>query len=324
LVRQLLTFARQETVSPKTMDLNRAIDDLLVLRKELVDDSVRLTWAPGPETPLIKADPGQIEQILEQLVRNAQEAVLLGGHGHPATPEIRISTGHRIVDEETSRRYLSVAPGVFARIEVTDNGCGLAEHLAPLIFEPFFTTKQDSMSSGLGLSTVEGIARQNGGFVEVVSVLGKGSSFQVSLPSQTTLATAPPPRAEAVLTQGREKTVLLVDDEPALLRLCKRRLTRLGYHVLDAEGPGQALEVAVSHPGPIDLLLSDVMMPEMNGRELAQALQEARPGLPAIFMSGYAADVLARSGVLPPGIHFLAKPFSDQELQEKLGTVLGV
>lgn len=330
LVKQLLAFARQETIVPKTLSLNQSIDDLLKLRQELSDEKVRLTWAPGPENPMIKADPGQIQQILEQLVSNARDAVLQSGGG-----EIRISTSRRMVDEETSRRHDSVEPGLFANLEVSDDGIGLDEELASHIFEPFFTTK--SSGSGMGLSTVEGIVGQNGGFVEVSSERGKGSSFTISLPLKEEASgeqpsplikekpspLGPPSTTPPARASGPEAhTVLLVDDEPGLLQLCKRRLQKMGYKVLVALGPHEAIEVARAHSGKIDLLLTDVMMPNMNGRELSVRLQEMRPGLEAVFMSGYAAEILSENGMLDQGVHFLAKPFGDAELREKLATLL--
>jgi signal transduction histidine kinase/ActR/RegA family two-component response regulator len=340
-VRQLLAFARQEASSPTTLDLNRAIEDLLRLRKELVDEKIRLTWNPGPETPLVKADAEQIHQVLEHLVSNAQEAVLQAQGG--SAPEIHISTRQRIVDEQTSRRHLRVTPGLFAHIEVTDNGPGLEQQVQPRIFEPFFSTK-DEPGSGLGLSTVEGIVSQHGGFVEVVSVPGRGSSFQVALPSQEDdwpeqrapsgqaeqrfgSLGAPPEKAPSPLLAAQPgplptATVLVVDDEPALLRLCHRRLQRLGYRVLEALGPLAALEVARGHPGPIDVLLTDVMMPDMNGRQLSEQLSELRPETATLYMSGYAAEILAQSGALDASVHILAKPFDEAELQAKLAEVL--
>jgi signal transduction histidine kinase/ActR/RegA family two-component response regulator len=328
LVRQLLAFSRQETISPKTLDLNSAIEDLLKLRKELEDERIRLTWTPSPETLLIKADPAQIHQILDHLVSNARDAVLRSGDENGG--EIRISTGQRIVDEETSRRHSSVTPGLFAKIEVSDTGCGLDQEMAPKIFEPFFTTKQTG--SGMGLSTVQGIVGQNGGFVEVISEPGKGSSFQIALPSRRLDDSVEHPVSgptsagptDEVSGTPRPRTVLLVDDEPGLLKLCERRLLRLGCQVLVAHGSNAALDLARSHPGQIDLLLTDVMMPDLNGHELCLLLREIRPEMSALFMSGYAAEILTQNGMLDAGVHFLPKPFAEAELREAMRKALAL
>ncbi len=326
LVKQLLAFARQDTIVPKTLGLNQAVDDLLKLRQELANQKVRLSWTPDPQEPRVKADPAQIHEILEQLVNNARDAVLEGGGG-----EIRIRTGQRLVDATTARRYVSVEPGMYAALEVSDDGVGLDEELASHIFEPFFTTK--GPGSGMGLSTVEGIVGQNGGFVEVSSRPGQGSSFTISLPLRgeesgeqpslpPTASSNPSGPSNPSLGEEDGYTVLVVDDEPGLLQLCKRRLQKMGYHVLVAAGPFEALEVARSHPGVIHLLLSDVMMPGMNGRELSGQLKEIRPDMSAVFMSGYAAEILSQNGMLDEGVHFLPKPFGDKELREKLTALL--
>lgn len=315
LVRQLLAFARAHTISPRTFDLNSTIDELLDLRKELVDERIRLTWTPDPQTPLVKADPAQVKEMLAHLVSNARDAVLQERASGRAG-EIRISTSPRIVDEETCRIHSGISPGVFANIEVSDNGCGLDESLGPKIFEPFFTTKK--AGSGMGLPTVEGMAEQNGGFVEVVSVPGKGSSFRVVLPSPQSQESVVPTSTQAAGDAGSPRTVLLVDDEASLLTLCKRRLQRLGYEVLVAQRPATALEMVAEHPRPIEILLTDVQMPGMNGLELSRKVHEMRPEIATVFMSGYTASLLSESGQLDSETIFLSKPFSEAELGQAL------
>lgn len=321
LVRQLLAYARQETISPETFDLNSTIEELLQLRKELVDERIRLTWTPGPETPLVKADPSQVKEILAHLVSNARDAVLLD-HPRDEVGEIRISTGSRIVDEETCRLHIGVSPGVFANIEVSDNGCGLSEHLAPRIFEPFFTTKK--AGSGMGLPSVEGMVEQNGGFVEVVSVPGKGSSFSVMLPSPSTHSDIPARAAKIPIpVTGRPLRVLLVDDELSLLHLCQRRLQRMGHHVLVADNPQTALMIVAEHLAPIDVLLTDVQMAGMNGLELSQKARRIRPEIAIVFMSGYTASLLSETGQLDPETIFLPKPFHEADLRRAIERAVG-
>lgn len=315
LTRQLLAFARRQTIVPQVLDLNDTIAGMLKMLGRLIGENIDLLWKPAGQMWSVNMDPAQIDQILANLVVNARDAI--SGVG-----KIVIETGQVTFDEAYCETHAGFIPGSYVLLAVNDNGCGMDRAVQEQIFDPFFTTKPQGKGTGLGLATVYGIVKQNHGFINVYSEPGNGTSFKIYLPrhasDHASIRLMPAPPAPPTGTE----TVLLVEDEAGLLELAARLLERLGYTVLAAENPIQAIELAETHVGAIHLLLTDVIMPEMSGRDLWQRLETIRPGLKCLFMSGYTANVIAHHGVLDPGVHFLQKPFSRQVLAMKLREVL--
>ncbi|MFZ1642950.1 MAG: GAF domain-containing protein [Candidatus Contendobacter sp.] len=315
LTRQLLAFARKQTIAPRVLDLNDTIAGMLKILGRLIGEDIALLWKPANSLWPVNVDPAQIDQILANLVVNARDAI--AGVG-----KIIIETGRADFDESYCETHPDFIPGRYVLLVVSDNGCGMDKEVLAQLFDPFFTTKPQGRGTGLGLATVYGIVKQNHGFINVYSEPGQGSTFRIYLPRHAAdQAGASPTPAPAIAPTGAE-TVLLVEDEAALLKLGKLLLERLGYTVLAAGSPNQALELAGAHAGVIHLLLTDVIMPEMSGRDLWQRLGALRPGLKCLFMSGYTANVIAHHGVLDDGVHFLQKPFSREALANKLREVL--
>jgi PAS domain S-box-containing protein len=313
LTRQLLAFARKQTIAPEVLDLNKTVAGTLKMLRRLIGEEIELVWNPGEGVWPVKVDPGQIDQVTANLSVNARDAI-------EGVGSITIETDNACLSETWCAGRVDATPGDYAVLAVSDSGGGIDQSLLTHIFEPFFTTKDEGQGTGLGLATVYGIVKQNDGHIEVESEPGRGSVFTIYLPRHIgktdQLDTGGQPDA-----RGHE-TVLLVEDEQALLKLGRDLLERLGYHVLNASTPGEAIEVAEKHTEPIHLLMTDVIMPEMNGRDLAAQLQGIRPNLKALFMSGYTADVIARHGVLNEGVHFIQKPFTVKVLAEKVREAL--
>ncbi len=313
LTRQLLAFARRQTVSPKTLDLNESIEAMLSMLRRLVGERVSLDWRPAADVWPVRLDPSQLDQVVTNLCVNANDAISGSGTVTIETDAVRI-------DEAFCQNVTDAKPGEYVRLSVVDDGRGIDADLLPNIFEPFFTSKTGG--TGLGLSTVYGIARQNGGFVTVSSELGEGASLSLYLPR----ADAEPSRPKAPDMQPRLQlgggTVLLVDDEPALLRLGKKLLESLGYQVLAACGPTEALEHAKCPPGSLQLLMTDVVMPGMNGLKLAERIREMHPDVRCVFMSGYASELSSHRGDSSGAVHCLPKPFLREELASKLQQAL--
>jgi CheY-like chemotaxis protein len=316
ITRQLLAFARKETISPVALDLNDTVEGMLKMLRRLVGEDVEIAWHPGPRLPPVLMDPSQVDQLLANLCVNARDAIADVGR-------ITISTEERRLDGATALENADASPGEYVVLAVTDTGCGMDAEIRRLIFEPFFTTKGPGRGTGLGLATVYGIVRQNGGFIDVSSEPGKGSSFRIHLPRHTgALAPAHAAEVASPLPAGRGETVLVVEDEEAIARLVTRVLAELGYRVLTAHSPSEALRAADAQPGEISLLLTDVVMPEMNGRDLAERLAVTHPGLRTLFMSGYTADAIAHRGVLEAGLRFLQKPFLPEDLAARVREAL--
>ena len=313
LTRQLLAFARKQTIAPKVLDLNEMVDGMFKMLKRLIGENVDLAWTPGAELWPVKMDPSQIDQILANLCVNARDAVGEAGG------KVIIATGNVVVDKDSCQEHPELEPGKYVRLVVTDNGCGMNLDTQGHLFEPFFTTKGFGESTGMGLSTVYGIVKQNHGFIYVSSEPGKGSTFTIYLPRHRDAAAQL--TADAPAARGHE-TVLLVEDEATILNLTRKMLERQGYTVLAAGSPGEAIRLAREHAGEIHLLLTDVVMPEMNGRDLAKNLLALYPRLRRIFMSGYTADIIAHHGVVENGVFFIPKPFSGQELTAKIREAL--
>ncbi|MCX6358475.1 MAG: transporter substrate-binding domain-containing protein [Armatimonadetes bacterium] len=303
LTRQLLAFARRQTIAPAVLDLNAEIGRMLKMLRSLIGEDIELVWKPGDGLWPVKADPSQIDQVLANVSVNARDAM-----GGPGT--LTVETANVTVDAATASKHGDALPGDYVALTLTDTGRGMDADALQHIFEPFYTTKGVGEGTGLGLATVFGIMQQNGGFVSVSSTPGSGTTLRMHFPREAHEAPEAPPPTAAAERPGGGETILLVEDERAIRLSTKRLLERLGYLVLVADAPGEALKVALACAGVIDLLLTDVVMPEMTGRELAARLVEQRPGLRCIFMSGYTANVIAQHGVLDEGVRFLPKPFT--------------
>jgi len=316
LTRQLLAFARKQTVLPRVLDLNRTIDGMLGMLRQLIGESLELAWLPGSGAGCVLMDPSQIDQVLVNLCLNARDAVT--EHGR-----ITIETAHSELDPEYCASRAGFVPGIYEVLTVTDDGVGMGPETLAHLFEPFFTTKQEGQGTGLGLATVYGIVRQNNGFINVYSEPGRGTAFRIYLPTCAGEATPGPANRENHPPEATpEETILLVEDEPLIREIACKMLRRLGYQVLVAETPTEANRLATEHEGPIHLLLTDVVMPRMSGRDLANRITALFPSIRLLFMSGYTANVIAHHGVLDPGVHFLQKPFSLQELATKVRQAL--
>ena len=316
LTRQLLAFARQQTIAPRRLDLNEAVGHSLQMLRRLIGENIELTWRPTAAPQPIEADPAQIGQVLVNLCVNARDAIAESGR-------IEIETDAATLDAAFCAGHSGAVAGEYTRLTVRDTGCGMDAETLAHAFEPFYTTKPTGGGTGLGLSTVYGIVKQNAGYIDVASAPGQGTKVDIYLPRSEAPAPAMPIPAAPAPAADNVQTVLLVEDEPAILAVAAQMLSTLGYVVRAAHTPAEAIRVAKEHPGPIHLLLTDVVMPGLNGRDLARTLTDLRPGLRALFMSGYNADVIARNGILDPQLPFVRKPFTRDELAAKIREVLG-
>jgi two-component system, cell cycle sensor histidine kinase and response regulator CckA len=316
LTRQLLAFARKQIISPKMLDLNDTIEKALKMIRRLIGEDISLEWLPDKNLWPVKMDPSQVDQIMTNLCINAKDSITDKGM-------ITIKTGTAFLDIDDCLKYPECVPGEYVMLEVSDNGCGMNKDILDNLFEPFFTTKDISKGTGLGLATVFGIVKQNKGFIIVNSEPGQGATFKIYLPNSREEAVIKNDAANdfQVNLKGSE-IVLLVEDEPAVLKIEKAKLQLLGYNVLAAESPMDAIRLAKGYTETIHLLISDVVMPDMNGKELAEQLKLIHPELKCLFMSGYTADVIARKGLLEEGVNFVSKPFSIDDLALKVREIL--
>ncbi|MGD9973141.1 MAG: PAS domain S-box protein, partial [Desulfatirhabdiaceae bacterium] len=316
LTRQLLAFARRQTIEPKILNLNQVVADMLKMLQRLIGEDITLTWLPATELWTVKIDPSQVDQIMANLCVNARDAIRGVG-------KVTIETGNTVFNADYCRDHAGFIPGDFVMIAVSDNGSGMDQETLANLFEPFYTTKDIGQGSGLGLATVYGIVKQNNGFINVYTEPGDGSTFKIYLPVH----------AQPVVTQQKEdlqkttpkgnETILVVEDETAILKMTRMMLERLGYTVLAASTPNEAIRIVEeSGLNAIHLLMTDVVMPEMNGRDLSKRLLGLSPNMKCLFMSGYTANVIAHHGVLDAGVHFINKPFSRQDLSIKIREVL--
>jgi len=315
ITRQLLAFARKQTIAPVALDLNKIVESMLRMLRRLIGEDIDLAWRPGSDLWPVEMDPSQVDQILANLCVNARDAI----HG---VGRVTIETGITTFDAAYCADHLGFIPGDYVLLAVSDDGCGMDRATIEKIFEPFFTTKGIGQGTGLGLSTVYGIVKQNNGFINVYSEPGKGSTFKIYLARHTELAVESPQIAPLCLSHGQGETILIVEDEVSILELAKRILEGLGYTVLTARLPRQALRLAEEHSGEFHLLITDVVMPEMNGKELSHRLGEMYPTLRTLFMSGYTANVIAHRGILDQGIQFMQKPFSKESMAKKVREAL--
>ena len=315
ITRQLLAFARKQTVAPQILDLNKNVEGMLKMLKRLIGEDINLIWLPSPALPTVKIDPSQIDQLLANLCVNARDAITGVG-------KITIETGRATLDVGYCAVHQGAVPGEYVLLAVSDNGHGMEKEVLDKIFEPFFTTKEMGRGTGLGLATVYGIVKQNNGFVYVYSEPGEGTTFKIYLPEHAEDITGGAKEPEGNPQRGAGETVLVVEDEAVMLKLTARMLADQGYSVLTAGTSKEAIRLAHDNAGKIDLLLVDVIMPEMNGRELAELLITFQPGLKCLFMSGYTSTVIAAHGILEEGVHFIQKPFSAKDLAAKVRKVL--
>jgi PAS domain S-box-containing protein len=315
ITRQLLAFARKQTIVPKILDFNASIESTFKLLRNLLGENIDLNWKPQNGLWPIKMDTSQLDQILANLCINARDAIVDVGKLTVETGKIHFSQSH-------CNTQPGLVPGDYVMLTISDNGCGMAPEILDHIFEPFFTTKQVGEGTGLGLAMVYGVVKQNHGHIDVSSEPGKGTSIRIYLPRHVGQVAEEPETEPGDVPQGHGETVLLVEDEVGILQLVATRLKAWNYHVLAASTPSEALAIAESHPGGIDLLVTDVVMPMMNGRELADRLQLMYPQLRCLYMSGYAENAITHHGVLDNGIHFIPKPFSGQELGVQVRKVL--
>lgn len=316
LIRQLLAFARKQTVAPEVLNLNDVLESMLKMLRRLIGEDIDLAWLPASDLWPVKMDPSQLDQVMVNLCVNARDAI--AGVGR-----ITMATENITVDRQFCQGQEDCVPGDYVALTISDTGCGMDRETLANIFDPFFTTKGVGKGTGLGLATVFGIVKQNRGLINVSSEPGKGATFKIYLPRLPEGGAGAGKDADSAgISPGRGETILLVEDEPAVMQTCRRMLESLGYRVLIAGTPGEAVRLAAEHAGTLDLLLTDVVMPEMNGLDLARTLRASHPGLKCLFMSGYTADIIDSQGVLPEGLHLVRKPFSLQDLALQVRKVL--
>jgi PAS domain S-box-containing protein len=315
LTRQLLAFARKQTIAPRTLDLNETVGGMLKMLGRLIGEDIALVWQPAADLWPVRVDPSQIDQLLVNLCANARDAIADVGR-------VTIETHNRSLDADYCFRHPACAVGDYVELVLCDDGHGMDAQTLAHVFEPFFTTKRPGEGTGLGLATVYGIVAQNGGFIDVQSEPGRGTTFQVFLPrheprnahKQTDVASDPP--------EPGHETILLVEDEPAFLKVARRILEKQGYKILSAATPGDAVRLARVHVGSIHLIVTDVVMPEMNGRDLAKRVLSLHPQTKRLFMSGHTTNVIASQGVVEEGVPFIQKPFSARAFAAKVREVL--
>jgi PAS domain S-box-containing protein len=308
LTRQLLAFSRQQVLDPRVIDLRRVVGGMENMLRRLIGEDIEMSITGGPAPAYVHADPGQIEQVIMNLVVNAGDAMPSGGR-------LTIDVGEASLTSADAACFPYVAPGEYVRVCVRDTGGGMDETTQARIFDPFFTTKDPGKGTGLGLATVYGIVKQSGGYIWVDTAPGEGASFRVYLPRVTsepaeTVADTP----MALLPERRGATVLLVEDDDALRAVVERVLSKRGYRVLSASSGVVALEIAERHAGPVDLLVTDIVMPTMSGQQLADRFVDRHGEVPVLFLTGYSMEAVANRGVLRPGSQLLKKPFTPQEL----------
>ena len=302
LCNQLVAFSRKQCVMPLVLDLNVMVERMLAVLRRFIGENISVVWIPCNQSTSIKIDPAQIDLILGNLCVNSRDAI--DGIG-----KITIETSKvHVYKDECVTAHCCKVPGDYVTLSVTDNGCGIEKKHLPHLFEPFFTTKKKRIGTGMGLATIYGIIKQNGAFIECLSELGKGTTFTIWFPRS--IGYADPNKSDFSVPHGQKKeVVLLVEDEPDILSICKLMLEKGGYTVLDAASPSEAIRIAEGHKGEIQLLVTDVVLPEMNGCDLSKRVQVTSPNLKTLFISGYTSDIVENEGVLDPDVNYLQKPF---------------
>jgi len=312
LTQQLLAFSRKQVLQPQVLNLNAVMTAMEPMLSRLIGEDIELAVVPAADLGRVKADPGQIEQVIVNLVVNSRDAMPQGGR-------LTLETANVELDEAYARRHVSVPPGEYVMLSVVDTGAGMDEPTRSRVFEPFFTTKDPGKGTGLGLATVYGIVKQSGGDIRLDSEVGAGTTFTIYLPRVAEVVSPPDPAASPTATVPRgDETVLLVEDEPEVRDLAREILEGSGYTVLQACDAQDAVFMAERHTGPIDLLLTDVIMPRESGRALVERLRPLRPEMQVLYMSGYTNEAIVRHGVLDPDTQFIQKPFSPAGLGHKV------
>jgi nitrogen-specific signal transduction histidine kinase/CheY-like chemotaxis protein len=314
LTRQLLAYSRQQVVQPRVLDLNALVAETSEMLRRLIGEDLRLVLRQAPGLGRVSADPGQLEQVLMNLAVNARDAMPVGG-------TLTIETENAELGNDFVRAHPWMAAGRYVQLSISDTGVGMDGATRERAFEPFFTTKGEGKGTGLGLSMVYGIVKQAGGSILLYSEPGIGSTFKIYLPRVDAEASSAPLSCVG-LPLGGSETILLVEDQELALEMLREALQGYGYDVLAAANGAAALQLAAAASGPIQLLLTDVVMPGMSGRELAEALLPAHPGMRVLYMSGYTSDAITLRGVLEEGVAFISKPFSPEALVRRLREVL--
>jgi len=317
LTNKLLAFSRKQILQPRVIDLNLIVKDMDKMLRRLIGEDIDLVTYGAEKLGLVKADPGQIEHILMNLAVNARDALPQGG-------KLTIETADVFLDESYAQSHAGVSPGPYVMIAVTDNGVGMDAERLSHIFEPFFTTKESGKGTGLGLAMVYGIIKQSGGHIWVYSEPGQGTTFKIYFPrvAEGLAPVRPRPTQKPSRATGGGKTILLVEDDAALRALMSKALRKYGYQVWEAANGGEAIMVCEKEKGPIHLLLTDVVMPQMSGRELAGRVAHLRPEIKVLYMSGYTTNAIVHHGVLDAGINFIQKPVKILSLLQKVREVL--
>lgn len=314
LTRQLLAFSRKQVLQPRVLDMNEVVGGMIKMFSRVIGENIEMTFVPGANLGRVKADPGQIEQVLLNLVVNARDAMPKGGR-------LTIETSNANLDKSYSAKHI-VQPGSYVMLTVTDTGCGMDTETQTRIFEPFFTTKGPGKGTGLGLATVYGVVKQSGGYIWVYSEVDKGTTFKIYLPEVQEKIEPISTETENKGAAAGSETVLFVEDEQSVRELVGDYLRGAGYHVIEAEDGEHALKAAAAHKGPIHILVTDVVMPHMSGSELAAKLAAVRPEIKVLFISGYTDDTVFRHGVLEGGVAYLQKPFNLKSVSQKIRDVL--
>jgi CheY-like chemotaxis protein len=314
LTRQLLAFSRKQLLELKVVDVNAIVQDMERLLRPLIGENIDLVTILSPEAAHTRADAGQLEQVIMNLVVNAKDAMPAGGR-------LTLRTENVALDEDNRRGQQFIRPGNYVTLMVSDTGMGMDRETQSRIFEPFFTTKEKGKGTGLGLSTVYGIVKQSGGYVMVQSELGRGTTFQIYLP----LVEGAAEKHSVAVSEavGGTETILLVEDEESVRQLVRDTLSAKGYKVLEAENGEAGFAAAAGHQGKLDLVITDVVMPGMGGREMVKQLIETRPRIKVLYLSGYTEDAIISDGSIEKGTAFLQKPFTLQSLSRKVREVLG-
>jgi PAS domain S-box-containing protein len=315
LTQQLLAFARKQTINPRALNPNEAVAGILKMLKRLIGEDINLKWLPANEIWPVLVDPNQVGQILANLCVNARDAI--NGVGN-----ITIETHNVILDDSYCSKHAEVIAGHFVLLAVSDDGCGMDKETQDKLFEPFFTTKKMGEGTGLGLATVYGIVKQNNGFINVYSEPGKGTSFKIYLPRYPGEAEESKQVQSSEIPLSKGETLIIVEDEEAILQMGKMMLEQLGYKVLAASTPEEAIHLAKEHGPGIQLLITDLIMPEMDGKELSKEIRNLYPEIETLYMSGYTSNMIAHKGVLDAGVNFISKPFTIKDLAIKVREAL--
>ncbi len=315
LTRQLLAFGRRQVLQPQLLNLNSVVINMDKMMRRLIGEDIQLVTILDKELWSVKVDPGMIEQVIMNLAVNSRDAMPHGG-------KLILETSNVIHDEEYASSHISVKPGHYVMLAVSDNGCGMDKETQSHLFEPFFTTKEKGKGTGLGLSTVYGIIKQSGGNIWPYSEAGQGTTFKIYLPRADKMASMYKPRSRPATAPGGTETILLVEDEEAVRAMVSRILQNKGYTLLEASNGNEAIQISQQYEGPIHLMVTDVIMPQMSGRELAERLVPTLPEMKVLYMSGYPDNTIVQHGVLEAGTAFLQKPFTLNALELKVREVL--